>query len=94
MPIGRKQYYDEFERHIVELYYAVQKQAELEKSAWLTVKKDIRDICICDNDCGSEFKNEEIDRILKIGNIYRSLSRTGTPMDNAVCESMCNIVKI
>lgn len=69
------------------------KDADLVKSAWLTVKKDIRDICIFHTDRGSEFKNEEIDRILKIGNIERSLSRAGTPVDNAVCESMYDIVK-
>ena len=41
------------------------KDAELVKAAWLTVKKDIRDICIFHTDRGSEFKNEEIDKILK-----------------------------
>ena len=32
MPRGRKQYDDEFKRHIVELYDAGQKQAELAKT--------------------------------------------------------------
>ena len=69
------------------------KDAELVKSAWLTVKKDIRDICVFHTDRSGEFKNEEIDKILEIGNIERSLSRPGKPADNAVCESMYDIVK-
>lgn len=80
-------------REIIGYAAGENKDADLVKSAWLTVKKDIRDICIFHTDRGSEFKNEEIDRILQIGNIERSLSRAGTPVDNAVCESMYDIVK-
>lgn len=80
-------------REIIGYSAGKSKDAELVKSAWLTVKKDIRDICIFHTDRGSEFKNEDIDKILKIGNIERSLSRAGTPIDNAVCESMYDIVK-
>ena len=80
-------------REIIGYAAGKSKDAELVKSAWLNVKKDIRDICIFHTDRGSEFKNEEIDRILKIGNIDRSLSRAGTPVDNAACESMYDIVK-
>lgn len=69
------------------------KDAELVKAAWLTVKEDIRNICVFHTDRGSEFKNEDIDKILKIGRIERSLSRPGKPIDNAVCESMYDIVK-
>lgn len=80
-------------REIIGYSAGKNKDAELVKTAWLTVKKDIRDICIFHTDRGSEFKNEEIDKILKIGNIERSLSRPGKPVDNAVCESMYDIVK-
>ena len=80
-------------REIIGYSAGKNKDAELVKAAWLTVKKDIRDICIFHTDRGSEFKNEEIDKILGIGNIERSLSRPGTPIDNAVCESMYDIVK-
>lgn len=69
------------------------KDAELVKAAWMSVKKDIREICVFHTDRGSEFKNEEIDKILEAGNIERSLSRAGKPIDNAVCESMYDIVK-
>ena len=80
-------------REIIGYSAGKNKDAELVKAAWLTVKKDIRDICIFHTDRGSEFKNEEIDKILEIGNIERSLSRPGQPVDNAVCESMYDIVK-
>lgn len=80
-------------REIIGYSAGENKDANLVKAAWMTVKKDIRDICIFHTDRGSEFKNEEIDKILKIGNIERSLSNPGTPLDNAVCESMYDIVK-
>lgn len=80
-------------REIIGYSAGENKDAGLVKAAWLTVKEDIRDICIFHTDRGSEFKNEEIDKILKIGNIERSLSNPGTPLDNAVCESMYDIVK-
>ena len=80
-------------REIIGYAAGENKDAELVKKAWLSVKKDIRDISIFHTDRGSEFKNDEIDRILNIGNIERSLSRPGKPIDNAVCESMYDIVK-
>ena len=80
-------------REIIGFSAGRNKDAELVKTAWLTVRSDIRDICIFHTDRGSEFKNEEIDKILEIGNIERSLSRPGKPVDNAVCESMYDIVK-
>lgn len=80
-------------REIIGYSAGQNKDSELVKSAWLTIKEDIREICIFHTDRGSEFKNEEIDKILKIGNIERSLSNPGTPIDNAVCESMYDIVK-
>ena len=80
-------------REIIGFSAGRNKDAELVKAAWLTVRSDIRDICIFHTDRGSEFKNEEIDKILEIGKIERSLSRPGKPVDNAVCESMYDIVK-
>lgn len=80
-------------REIIGYSAGANKNAELVKEAWHSVKKDIRDICIFHTDRGSEFKNEDIDKILEIGGIERSLSRPGTPIDNAVCESMYDIVK-
>jgi putative transposase len=80
-------------REIIGYSAGKNKDAELVKTAWLTVKKDIREISIFHTDRGNEFKNEAIDAILEIGDIKRSLSRAGTPLDNAVCESMYDIVK-
>lgn len=80
-------------REIIGYSAGKNKDAELIKDAWLTVKKDIRKICIFHTDRGSEFKNQEIDKILEVGNIERSLSEPGKPIDNAVCESMYDIVK-
>lgn len=80
-------------REIIGYSAGKNKDAELVRAAWMTVKNDIREICVFHTDRGNEFKNEEIDKILEIGNIQRSLSRPGTPLDNAVCESMYDIVK-
>jgi len=44
-------------------------------------------------DRGSEFKNHVVDEIINAFGIKRSLSAKGTPIDNAVAESMYNIVK-
>lgn len=80
-------------REIIGYAAGKNKDAKLVKSAWLSVSQDIRDICIFHSDRGSEFKNEEIEKILNLGKIERSLSRPGKPVDNAVCESMYDIVK-
>lgn len=80
-------------REIIGYSAGKNKDADLVKAAWMTVRKDIREICLFHTDRGSEFKNEEIDKILEAGNIERSLSRPGKPIDNAVCESMYDIVK-
>ncbi len=80
-------------REIIGFSAGENKDAELVKKAWMTVRKDIREICIFHTDRGGEFKNETIDEILDLAGIERSLSSPGTPIDNAVCESMYDIVK-
>lgn len=80
-------------REIIGFSAGRNKDAELVKNAWLSIKNDIRDICYFHTDRGGEFKNEEIDKILAAGNIERSVSRPGTPIDNAVAESMYDIIK-
>ncbi|MBS6685243.1 MAG: IS3 family transposase [[Clostridium] spiroforme] len=42
---------------------------------------------------GSEFKNEDIEKVLKTFNINRSLSAKGSPYDNAVAEAIYKIIK-
>lgn len=70
-----------------------QKNANLVETAFYSVQADLRKINIFHTDRGSEFKNEVIERILGAFGIDRSLSAKGTPIDNAVMESMYNIIK-
>jgi transposase InsO family protein len=69
------------------------KDGELVKKAFYSVRRDLRDIEIFHSDRGGEFKNAIIDGIMKAFKIRRSLSAKGTPVDNAVSESMYNILK-
>ena len=48
---------------------------------------DLRKVDIFHTDRGSEFNSKAVDEILSAFNIRRSLSRKGTPVDNAVIES-------
>ncbi len=70
-----------------------EKNAKLVKAAFHNVQEDLRHIKIFHTDRGSEFKNGIIDEIIEAFGIERSLSKPGTPIDNAVCASMYNIVK-
>ena len=70
-----------------------QKDAKLVRTAFYGVQADLRKIGIFHTDRGSEFKNQVIDEIINAFGITRSLSAKGTPIDNAVAESMYNIVK-
>jgi len=69
------------------------RDAELVETAFYSVQSDLRRIRVFHTDRGSEFKNAVIEQILRAFNIERSLSAKGTPIDNAVAESMYNIVK-
>jgi len=69
------------------------KNARLVESAFYSVQSDLRRIKLFHTDRGSEFKNTAISGILDAFGIQRSLSAKGTPHDNAVAESMYNIIK-
>jgi putative transposase len=69
------------------------RDAKLVRTAFFGTQVDIRRIDVFHTDRGSEFKNQIIDEILNAFGITRSLSAKGTPIDNAVAESMYNIVK-
>lgn len=69
------------------------KDAALVKTAFYGVQADLRRINVFHTDRGSEFKNKVIDEIIGAFGITRSLSAKGTPIDNAVAESMYNIIK-
>jgi transposase InsO family protein len=70
-----------------------QKDAKLVRKAFYGVQADLRKINIFHTDRGSEFKNKVIDEFIEAFGITRSLSAKGSPIDNAVAESMYNIVK-
>ena len=69
------------------------KDAKLVRTAFYRVKADLRKVKVFHTDRGSEFKNEIIDGIISAFGIERSLSAKGSPIDNAVAESMYNILK-
>jgi transposase InsO family protein len=80
-------------RRIIGTAVGRMKDAQLVKSAFYGIQADLRRIEIFHTDRGSEFKNRVIDEITKAFGMERSLSAKGTPIDNAVAESMYNIVK-
>lgn len=69
------------------------KDAKLVRTAFYGVQADLRRVEIFHTDRGSEFKNQIIDEIIFAFGIKRSLSKAGTPIDNACAESIYNIVK-
>jgi transposase InsO family protein len=70
-----------------------QHNAKLVETAFYSIQADLRQIKLFHTDRGSEFKNAAIEQILEGFGIERSLSAKGNPYDNAVAESMYNIVK-
>jgi len=67
--------------------------AKLVRKALYRADVDLRNVEIFHTDRGTEFKNEIIDDILHAFGMKRSLSAKGSPHDNAVMESMYNILK-
>lgn len=63
------------------------KTPDIVLEAFNQIKFSLTYVEIFHTDRGAEFKNEMIDKLLKANNIKRSLSKPGTPADNAVSES-------
>jgi len=84
---------DLFDRKIIGSAVGRKKDAKLVRKAFYGVQTDLRRINIFHTDRGSEFKNQVVDEIVEAFGIKRSLSAKGKPIDNAVAESMYNIVK-
>jgi transposase InsO family protein len=80
-------------REIIGFAAGRNKDAKLVRKAFYRINGDLRDIDVFHTDRGSEFKNEIIDDIISAFGMKRSLSAKGTPCDNAVSESMYNILK-
>jgi len=80
-------------RKIIGSAVGSRKDAKLIEQAFYSIEADLRLINIFHTDRGSEFKNLVIEQLLTAFGIERSLSAKGTPTDNAVAESMYNIIK-
>jgi len=62
--------------------------------AFSSVKSTLNKVQIFHTDRGNEFKNEAIDTLLSTFKIERSLSKKGSPYDNAVAEATFKIFKM
>lgn len=80
-------------RMIVGSSIGCDKNAELVEKAFVSMPIDLRSIKLFHSDPGTEYINETISYLLDILGIQRSVSRTGTPYDNAVAEATFKIIK-
>jgi len=84
---------DLFNREIVGYSAGSKKDAKLVYEAFLSSNINLLKIEVFHTDRGKEFDNKLIDEVLRAFEIKRSLSKKGCPYDNAVAESMYNILK-
>jgi putative transposase len=96
---GKKLYYlciimDIATRMIVGHSVDIEIGSKLVASALSSMNLDLSKVKIFHTDRGSEFNNHRINELMSSFGIIRSLSGVSTPLDNAVIESLNNIVKI
>ena len=84
---------DLFNREIVGYSVGFSKTPKLVLEAFRSIG-DLHTVKYFHTDRGSEFKNEEIDRLLANIGIRRSLSMPGCPYDNACAETLFGKTKI
>ena len=84
---------DLYNREIIGYSAGANKTAELVKEAFQTIDGSLANIGLFHTDRGSEFKNTLIEEILNAFEIKRSLSRKGSPHDNAVAEAGFKTIK-
>ena len=84
---------DLWNREIVGFSAGRNKTAELVYQAFESISYPLNRINIFHTDRGSEFKNYIIDSLIEKYQLKRSLSKKGTPLDNAVIESTNHILK-
>ena len=84
---------DLFNREIIGHSVGPHKDATLVSCAFASVQGDLREIQWFHTDRGSEFKNQDIDKLLATFEIGRSLSMKGCPYDNAVAEATYKVMK-
>lgn len=81
-------------REIIGYSAGEKKDANLVKEAIYSIRYPLNKVKIFHTDRGREFDNKSIDEILNIFKIKRSLSKKGSPYDNAVAESANKSMKI
>lgn len=80
-------------REIIGYSVGKNKSADLVKEAIYSIRYPLNKIKIFHTDRGREFDNKSIDKILDIFGIERSLSKKGSPYDNAVSEAFNKVMK-
>ena len=80
-------------REIIATSCGPRKNGQLVKKAFAQIKTNLKNIRYFHTDRGSEFDNKLIDDILKVFGIKRSLSKPGSPYDNAVAEATFKSLK-
>lgn len=81
-------------REIIGYAAGEKKDANLVKEAIYSIRYPLNKVKIFHTDRGREFDNKTIDEILRVFKINRSLSKKGSPYDNAVAESANKVMKI
>lgn len=84
---------DLFNREVIGWSVGEHKSSELVLLALMNFGIDWRKVMIFHTDRGMEFCSNQIDSFLEQNGIIRSLSRPGTPIDNAVSESFYKTLK-
>lgn len=80
-------------REIVGYSAGIHKTPDIVKEAFSKIPFSLETINLFHTDRGREFKNLAIDLLLKTFNIKRSLSKKGSPHDNAVAEAGFKVIK-
>lgn len=81
-------------REIIGYSAGSKKDSKLVEEALYSIRYPLNKINIFHTDRGREFDNKSIDKILSVFQINRSLSKKGSPYDNAVAESVNKAMKI
>ncbi|MGL4484559.1 MAG: IS3 family transposase [Anaerovoracaceae bacterium] len=84
---------DLFNREIIGYAVGKRKDAQLVSKALMNSNQSLLKIKLFHTDRGNEFKNKIVQNILDAFEIERSLSKKGTPTDNAVAEAMFKTIK-
>lgn len=85
---------DLFNREIIGYSCGAKKNAQLAKKAFSRIAYSLTDVQLFHTDRGKEFDNQTIKELLHAFEIQHSLSRKGSPHDNAVAESTYKSTKV